>query len=155
MRYDPDRHRHRSIRLPGYDYAQAGAYFLTICTQERSPLFGQVVRGEMRFNEYGRIVLACWTELRSHYPRVRLDEFVVIPNHVHGIILLEDIDLGRAGFKPVPTKATSHTKHHALPEVVRGFKAFVSRRLKRTPQRTWNPSGNETTTNASSETKES
>ena len=126
MPYDPRKHHRRSIRLPGYDYAQPGAYFVTICTHGRACLFGRVVDGEMRLNDAGRIVQASWDDLPNHYPHVQLDAFVTMPNHVHGIIILMD----------EPT-----TKRHPLSEIVRAFKSFSSRRinqLRGTPgTRTW------------------
>jgi REP element-mobilizing transposase RayT len=88
MVYDPEHHHHRSIRLQGYDYAQAGAYFITICTQDRACLFGEVVDGVMRLNDAGRIVQATWDDVPEHYANVALDEFVVMPNHVHGIVVI-------------------------------------------------------------------
>ena len=88
MTYDPEHHHRRSIRLPGYDYAQPGAYFVTICAHGGEPLFGEVVDGIMRPNRFGRIVQACWSNLPRHYPHVVLDEFVVMPTHTHKIIVL-------------------------------------------------------------------
>jgi len=88
MPYDPTRHHRRSIRLKGYDYSQAGAYFVTICTQDRACLFGKVVNGEMRLNDAGRMVLAEWNMLPERFPHVVLDAFVVMPNHVHGIVVI-------------------------------------------------------------------
>jgi REP element-mobilizing transposase RayT len=76
----------RSLRLKGYDYAQAGAYFVTICTQGRVCLFGEVVDGEMRLNAAGAVVDAEWHDLPRRFPGVQTDAFVVMPNHVHGII---------------------------------------------------------------------
>ena len=90
MPYDPNRHHRRSIRLKGYDYSQAGAYFITLCTQDRACLFGKVVNGEMRLNDAGRMVLAEWNRLPERFPRVVLDAFVVMPNHVHGILVITD-----------------------------------------------------------------
>ena len=87
-RYDPELHRRRSVRLPGYDYAQAGAYFVTVCTQDRACLFGAIVDGEMRPNDAGAMVRTVWDGLPTHYPGVERDAFVVMPNHVHGIIAL-------------------------------------------------------------------
>ncbi len=84
---DSRRHR-RSIRLKGYDYTREGAYFITICTQDRTGLFGDVENGEMRLNEAGRMVQSVWDEMPSHYPGVDIDEFVVMPNHIHGIVVL-------------------------------------------------------------------
>ena len=90
-RYDPQRHHRRSIRLRGYDYTQPGAYFITICTRQRAPLFGRVVDGKMALNAWGRIVWACWREIPHHFPHVELDAFVVMPNHVHGVIFIVDV----------------------------------------------------------------
>jgi REP element-mobilizing transposase RayT len=82
------RYRRRSIRLPEYDYAQAGAYFVTLCTHNREPLFGDIVDGEMALNEFGEIVHRCWTALPGHFSHVCLDAFVVMPNHLHGVIII-------------------------------------------------------------------
>ena len=112
----------RSIRLKGYDYAQAGAYFVTICTQNRVCLFGNIEREVMILGTPGQIVLKAWVELPEHYANVRLDAFVVMPNHVHGIIVLS-CDSVEAGLKPAATV------RHALPEVVRALKTFSSRRI--------------------------
>jgi putative transposase len=76
MPYDPNRHHRRSIRLKGYEYSQAGAYFITLCTQERACLFGKVVNGEMRLNDAGRMGLAEWKRLPERFPQV-VDGFVV------------------------------------------------------------------------------
>ena len=88
MPYDPEVHHRRSIRLRGYDYAQAGAYFVTVCVQNRECLFGEVADGAVPLDRCGEIVARCWDELPSHYPTVELDAFVIMPNHVHGIIVL-------------------------------------------------------------------
>ena len=83
--------RRRSIRLQGYDYRQVGAYFVTICTHNRLFLFGQVMDGEMCLNDAGQIVEKCWSEIPGHFPHMALDAFVVMPNHVHGIIVLNNV----------------------------------------------------------------
>jgi len=151
MKHEPDKHLRRSIRLHGYDYAQAGAYFVTIVTKDRGCLFGEIVSDEMRPNQFGRIVEATWSALPDHYPGVECDTFVVMPNHVHGIIVsaeggaVGESDVGaglkpargvaagpnsvRAGLKPAPTR-------HRLPEIIRAFKTFSARRvneLRETP----------------------
>ena len=84
--YDPDKHDHRSMRLLGYDYSQPGAYFVTVCTQGRACLFGEIAEGEMRLNEAGKIVERWWKELAIKVPSVEVDDFVVMPNHFHGIV---------------------------------------------------------------------
>jgi REP element-mobilizing transposase RayT len=81
-------HDRRSLRLKGYDYAHAGAYFVTICTQDRACLFGNIVDGEMRLNDAGRMVRSVWDEMPGRYPGIETDAFVVMPNHVHGIVVL-------------------------------------------------------------------
>lgn len=96
MPYDPNRHHRRSIRLRGYDYSQAGAYFITIVAKNRERLFGEAANGEMRLNEIGRVVQTAWDELPGRYPSVELDAFVVMPNHVHGIIVISG-DTGPVG----------------------------------------------------------
>ena len=121
-------HHHRSIRIKGYDYARPGAYFITVCTRNREFMFGAVVNGKMRLNELGRIVESTWRDLPNHYPNLKLDAFTVMPNHVHGIIIITDVG---AGLKPAPTNATNQQsiRRHGLPEVVRAFKTFSSRRI--------------------------
>ncbi len=96
MPYDPNRHHRRSIRLKGYDYTQPGAYFITICTHERVHFFGAVVNGVMRLNDAGRIAAQCWRDIPAHFPRVQLDAFVIMPNHIHGVlgIVADDNDAG-------------------------------------------------------------
>ena len=101
-KYDPAIHRRRSIRLQGYDYSQAGAYFVTLCTQNRQCLFGEIVNGDMRLNEAGRIVADSWAWLAEQYDHVSLDEYVVMPNHAHGIIVITD-DC-RGGSRVAPTE---------------------------------------------------
>jgi len=152
MTQDADKPQRRSIRLRGYDYAQAGAYFVTVVTRERTCSFGEIVDGEMMLNEFGRIVQTVWVELPEHYSSVECDACVIMPNHVHGIIVLADDrgggvnDVGaglkpargvvadlnsvRAGLKPAPTRI-------ALPEIVRAFKTFSARginELRETPR---------------------
>ena len=107
------RPRRRSLRLPGYDYSQAGAYFITACTQNRVMLFGEVIDCDVRLNEMGAIVQQSWDDLPTHYRGIDLDAFIVMPNHVHGIIIVAD----------------QCERHHAIPEVVRGFKTFSARRV--------------------------
>jgi len=92
MAFNPDIHHRRSIRLRDYDYRSDGAYFVTLCTYQRECLFGEVVDGEIRLNEYGRIVESIWEELSARYPVIDLDSFVVMPNHVHGIIAIAGND---------------------------------------------------------------
>jgi len=101
MRYDPSKHHRRSIRLKGYDYTQAGAYFVTIVTQNRICLFGDIVEGEVRLSALGQIVAESWQWLAMRYEYVDLDECIIMPNHLHGIIVITDD--GRGGSRTAPT----------------------------------------------------
>ena len=108
MPYDPNRHHRRSIRLKGYDYTQPGAYFITIVTYERMPLFGDIMDGEMRLNDIGRVAERCWIDIPSHFPHVELDVFVIMPTHVHGILWIVDADtVGAKNFSPLPSSPVS------------------------------------------------
>src|SRR6185437_3284800 len=80
-------HRRRSLRLTGYDYAQAGAYFLTICTNERTLLFGDVADGTVTLNDAGRLVEEEWLRTYAVRPNIDLDAYMVMPNHVHGVVI--------------------------------------------------------------------
>lgn len=84
--YNPQKHHRRSIRLQGYDYSQEGLYFITICCQDRAHLFGEIVDGDMIFNDAGLQAEKCWQDIPNHFPNVVLHEFVIMPNHIHGII---------------------------------------------------------------------
>jgi putative transposase len=86
MKYNPDIHHRRSIRLAGYDYSQCGYYFITVCTQRRLCLFGEIEKGRMILNDAGKMISRWWNELKNKYANIEIDEYVVMPNHCHGII---------------------------------------------------------------------
>jgi REP element-mobilizing transposase RayT len=90
MNYNPEKHHRRSIRLKGYDYRREGAYYFTICCHQRRCLLGEIKDGVMHLNLVGAIVKAVWDNLPHHFPLIELDTFVVMPNHVHGIIVITD-----------------------------------------------------------------
>jgi putative transposase len=87
--YDPERHGRRSIRLKGYDYAQPGSYFVTLCVQDRECLFGDIQDGKVRLNVAGLVVDSWWGGISRRFPGAVLDAHVVMPNHLHGLLLLE------------------------------------------------------------------
>jgi len=126
MMYNPRIHHRRSIRVDGYDYARAGAYYVTLCTEDRRPFFGTMVGGRMMLNDAGRMVQAVWDELPAHYPGVGIDLFVVMPDHIHGIVYL---GAGRrassAGFRRDDTPAMAEM---SLPDVVNRFKTLTTKR---------------------------
>jgi len=136
-------HHRRSIRLRRYDYTQAGAYFVTICTYNRELLFGEIVDGEMRLNEWGEIAWAEWFQTAVVRPNVTLypDEFVVMPNHVHGIIrIVDDIatNVGAQRCAPAavgaqrrcaPTAAGPRVLPGSLGAIIRAYKSATTRRI--------------------------
>jgi putative transposase len=91
MTYNPEIHHRRSIRLKDYDYSQVGAYFVTVCAWQRECLFGEIKDGDVFLNELGDTVMKCWASVPTHFPHVETDEFIVMPNHVHGIIILSGV----------------------------------------------------------------
>ncbi|MEA5576613.1 transposase [Anabaena sp. UHCC 0451] len=93
MPYNPDIHHRRSMRLKGYDYSQQGAYFVTICTHQRNCLFGEIVDGEMKLNTNGEIARGSWLSIPRHFQNVELDEFVIMPNHLHGILIIKNFEM--------------------------------------------------------------
>lgn len=123
MNYDPGIHHRRSVRLVGYDYSWAGAYSITICTHRRRHLLGKVMDGNVRLTPWGQIVERCWRDLPSHYPNVNVDAFVVMPNHLHGIVIL----IAPEGDESRKTECIPTA--HSLGEIVRGFKALCSRQI--------------------------
>ena len=138
MTYNPTIHRRKSIRLQGYDYSQDGAYFITVCTHNRVPLFGEIVDGVMVLNTAGQIVEKCWYAIPEHFPQVTLDEFVVMPNHVHGIITVGANNVGANDYLPLPSDETpiqsnepprplQHGTSRTIGSMVRGFKIGVTR----------------------------
>jgi len=97
-KFDPQKHHRRSIRLQGYDYSQAGGYYVTIVAWQRECLFGEVVNKEMTLSRYGEIVQKWWEEIPVHFTNVETGAFIVMPNHFHGIIFIVD----RRGTVSVP-----------------------------------------------------
>ncbi|MGC8787350.1 MAG: transposase [Anaerolineae bacterium] len=151
MGYNPEKHHRRSIRLPGYDYTQPGAYFVTICTQNRECLFDDPV--------LRAVVETCWQAIPRHIPQVKLDAWVVMPNHVHGIIVVthhptsvgarhsQEISLSRndlASYRanefmpnqprnalPLPQPMAHGALPRSLGVIVGNFKSVTARRINR------------------------
>jgi len=96
-KYNPNIHHRRSIRLKDYDYSQSGLYFITICCQDKICRFGKIENTEMILNELGIIAHNEWGKLPERYPNVELNAFQIMPNHIHGIIMLNTVG---AGFTP-------------------------------------------------------
>ena len=128
MSYDPNRHHRRSIRLQGYDYAQAGAYFITLCAQGRAHLFGRVMGGAVELSDIGQIVAEEWERTPAVRSNVELDAYVVMPDHMHGILVITHRD--DEADAPPATSALRSPKR-TIGAIVRGFKAAVVRRAGR------------------------
>lgn len=153
MTYNPNLHHRHSIRLQGYDYSQAGLYFITICTHDRLPLFGKIVDGQMQLNELGIVAGEEWRKTEHIRSHVVLHEFVIMPNHVHGIIQLVGADCirpdcthphphgmhpgcaesdeqpGRMQRAPTVLPTSMIQRAPTVGDVVRGFKSSVTKRL--------------------------
>ena len=148
-KYNPDFHHRQSLRLKNYDYAQAGLYFITICVNKHQCMFGNIIEGNMRLNEIGAIVCNEWfktAELRSN---VQLHNFVVMPNHFHGILEITDMDVvhcvdvahrrGVARNAPTTTERTE-TKNEYMSSIspkagemgaiIRAFKSAVTKNIR-------------------------
>lgn len=117
----------RSLRYPEYDYSQNGAYFITICTRNKEHLFGEVESGEMILNDIGRVAEQCWHEIPEHYPYVSLDAFVVMPNHIHGIFIIERPVVGVQNFEPLQHNAFQKIIPRSVGAIVRGYKIGVTK----------------------------
>ncbi len=132
--YRVGRHHRRSIRLREYDYSQPGAYFVTICTHGRVHLFGEVVGGEMHLSPWGEIVREEWFRTAEIRANVLLydHEFVVMPNHIHGIVRIVDVPVVGAQRRCAPTNSNRpHVDPGSLGAIVRSFKSIVTRRINR------------------------
>ena len=133
--YDSEMHHRRLIRLKGYDYSQTGAYFVTMCVKNKENWLGKITDGEEVLSEIGSIAEKCWNEILTHYPCVQLDKYVIMPNHIHGIIKIIDNDFVGAEnlqplhqIQPLP-KINQYQKiiSKSLGSIIRGFKIGVTK----------------------------
>ncbi len=122
-------HNRKRNRLEGYDYSTPGYYFVTICSKEMLEYFGRVNNSKMKLNDAGQIVRKCWFDLPNHYKNCKLHTFIIMPNHIHGII-----EIVGNGLKPFQNEQTTNIRNglkpfltHGLSEIVRGFKTFSSK----------------------------
>ncbi len=123
----------RSIRLHGADYLEPGAYFVTICAAERANIFGKIDNARAVLSSLGEIVRACWVQIPEHFSAATLKEFVVMPNHLHGII---GLTVGARYIVPLDRKAQTLERFQkpvkgSIPTIVRTFKAAVARQAKK------------------------
>jgi len=133
-----DRPQRRWARLRAYDYAQAGLYAVTICTQHRSLLFGEIIESEMQLSEAGRMVFDEWNRLLDRFDHIELDAFIVMPNHLHGIIVIRESRRDDPCDRPVPRPPApirggtgyrpAGTDEHTLSRVTQAFKSITTNR---------------------------
>jgi putative transposase len=133
VKYDPDKHKRRSIRLKGYDYSAAGLYFITLCTYQRECLFGKIADGVMRLNALGQIVADEWLRSLEIRQEIEFDEWIVMPNHLHGIVAIKTIadlsdGVGANGRSPLRGVAPS-MKPRSLSSLVAGFKSATTKHI--------------------------
>ena len=140
---DPTNHerKRRSIRLQGYDYSQAGAYYITVCTRNRECLFGNVVDGQMQSNEAGQIVQAVWDGLQQCYEGIELDAFIIMPNHVHGIVVIRprvgaihELPVQQIHESPLPSKPSAlariaDRRRMLLSKIIGRFKMVTAKQI--------------------------
>jgi REP element-mobilizing transposase RayT len=123
----------RSIRLSDYDYTFTGMYFLTICTHDKKCLFGDFVDDKIRLNQIGHTVEFIWHEIPNHFPQTKLDAFVIMPDHIHGIVV---IGRGTTCRAPMTTEQFGQPVSGSIPTIVRSFKSAATKhinKLRQTP----------------------
>ncbi|MGK7879848.1 MAG: transposase [Crocosphaera sp.] len=126
MPYNPDIHNRRSMRLKNYDYSQAGAYFITICTQHKQCIFGDIKKGKMRLNHLGAIADQYWQQIPKHFSNTALDVYIIMPNHLHGILwIVKDVQNNQQ-----PRKFGNIVKG-SISSIIRSYKAVVTQKIKK------------------------
>lgn len=134
----PERPQRRSIRLQEFDYTRQGAYFVTICTRNQMCLFGEIMNGEMRMNDLGRVAQLLWEEIPAHFPQVETDAWVVMPNHVHGILVIARDERATHAERATHTERATHASplrasagppKRSLGAIVGSYKSAVSKRI--------------------------
>jgi putative transposase len=126
MAYDPQRHHRRTIRLKGYDYTAPGAYYVTIIVRNRERMLSRIVDGQVILAHAGVLAEAAWRRLPDHFSRVILDTFVIMPDHIHGIVVLQ----GESEHRNKPrADRPAGTRPGSLAAVVQNFKSVAARRI--------------------------
>ncbi len=127
----------QSLRLSNYDYSQPGYYFVTICTKGMSCWLGAIKNNAVELSSIGKAAQECWLNIPRHFPHVELDEYIVMPNHVHGIIIINPVGVqninpvGVQNFEPLQQNKFQHIIPLSLGSIVRGFKIGVTQWCRR------------------------
>jgi REP-associated tyrosine transposase len=128
---DPKSNR-KSIRLKDYDYAQNGAYFITICSNFHKHVFGTITDGKMMLSSQGQIVNQLWWEIPDHFSEIQLDQFVVMPNHIHGIIAISRAQ--HAAPLPESVPHSKSVQSGSIAAIVRSYKSAVTKTIRANQQ---------------------
>jgi REP-associated tyrosine transposase len=140
LKYDSDIHHRRSIRLKGYDYSQIGAYFITIFAQNRKCLFGKVVDSKIELNNAGWMIQTVWDELPQYYQRFDVDVFQIMPNHIHGIIVIVGVEADPCTHPDDIGQPQGIAPTMSLPDIVHRFKSLTTKRyIDGVKQNNWAP----------------
>jgi len=156
MTYNPDIHKRQSIRLKGYDYSQSGLYFITICCYQRECLFGNIINSQMILNNFGQLIKEEWLKSAEIRKEIELDDFVIMPNHFHGIVIINqeinsdfmknDVDFqdnnvganGRSPLQQIPSSPPKISmKPKSISSLIAGFKSATTKKIniiRNTPQ---------------------
>ena len=147
------KYRNDSSRYPDWDYRRSAAYFVTICTKNRDCYFGDIIDRKMRFSETGNIANKCWMEISNHFPFVNADVYIIMPNHIHGIIVINNIAVGTLHATSLPNPITKNDepgnyermseispKSGSLSTIIRSYKSVVTKNAKKiNPCFGWQP----------------
>ena len=128
MMFNPKYHHRKSIRLREYDYTNPNWYYITICSYKKKNLFGRVKKNRMILNKYGNIVEECWKAIPKHFKHTSLDYYVIMPNHFHGIIVIESRDTACC-VPTVENRKFGEMLSGSLSVIVRSFKSAVTKRI--------------------------
>lgn len=139
-----NKYRIPSARLPYWDYGSNAAYFVTICTQNREHFFGEITKGKMELSEIGKMAEKYWIEIPVHFPFVKLDTFIIMPNHVHGIIIIDkkdddyNVETQDVASLKLMQKNKFGPQSKNLASIIRGFKIGVTKNARMTnPNFAW------------------
>ena len=146
MKYNPETHHRKSVRLKEYDYSHPGAYFITICTHNRESVFGHIENGELIFKRFGRLIFSQWNNIPEHFRNVRLDELIIMPNHIHGVLFITDVgakhfrrkgdpNLRELSKNASPLRMAHGTKTGSLSAIIQNYKSVTTRKINKIRQK--------------------
>jgi len=150
------RHARRSIRFPGFDYSRPGNYFVTICADRRRCLFGRIEKNEIVLTNLGETVRKCWIEIPQHFPYVNIETYVLMPNHLHGILAINPSfpDTFPQPRSTLTMESFGNPVSGSIPTIIRSFKAAVTKYARESCLQLVALSGNEDISSEFSETVE-